>query len=310
MEKKIKNIGLLGSITHDEITLPSGKIFKGLGGILYPASVLCGLDKKVTLMTHLAEELVPSVLSLEKDWSTINFNGVKRVPGPGNRVKLYYSEQEERQEIMESVVLPLEPRKILSKLPDIDFLVLLMISGMDITLKDWNKVKEKATCPLWMDIHSLALSPEVGKFRKYSPITNWRDWVRGVDYVQANRKEAASMMGYPDINPSEEELSLFGKSVLKQGVRAFFITLSKDGLLVVTPQGAQKLKPEGSNKVVDTTGCGDVFCGAAVSQLLEGKNVMDAVVFGLELATRAVRRSGIREIFEMTKEFKRGSHEK
>ncbi|MFO7979867.1 MAG: PfkB family carbohydrate kinase [Candidatus Aminicenantes bacterium] len=309
MKKNSKNIGLLGSITHDVITLPSGKIFKGLGGILYPASVLCGLDKNVTLMTHLAEELVPSVLSVLKGWSTINFNGVKRVPGPGNRVKLYYSEQEERQEIMESVGPPLEAEKILNKLPDINFLVLLMISGMDITLRDWNKVKEKAACPLWMDIHSLALSPEVGEFRKYSPITNWRDWVRGVDYVQANRKEAASMMGCHDKNPSEEEFSIFGESVLKQGVRAFFITLGKDGLLVVTPQGAKKMKPEGSNKVVDTTGCGDVFCGAAVSQLLEGKDIMDAVGFGLELATRAVERSGIRETFEMTQEFKRGSHE-
>lgn len=299
-----KTIGLLGSITHDVITFSSGKTTEGWGGILYPASVLCGLGRDVCLMTNLAEEMAPSVSQLIKDWPTLHVEQRETVPGPGNRVNLFYPERGERQEILNSVVPPLEPERILNKLHDIDFLVLLMISGMDITLKDWNKVKEKAQCPIWMDVHSLALSPVIGRSRKYSSITHWREWVSGVDYVQANRKETASMMGCPEEKPNEKELSLFGKSVLKQGVKAFFITLGKDGLLVVTSEGNKNMKPKETGKAVDTTGCGDVFCGAAVSELLDGKQLLDAVQFGLKLASQAAARSGVQETYHMAKEFR------
>jgi hypothetical protein len=309
MKKNIKNIGLLGSITHDVITFPDGKISQGLGGILYPASVLCGLERQVSLITNLAEELAPHVFSLKKHWPTMDLDEVKIVPGPGNKVNLYYPEEGERREILESVVPTLDAEMILNRLSDKNFLILLMISGMDITLEDWNKIKERAECPIWMDVHSLTLSPELGRFRKYVLLTNWPDWVRGVDYVQVNKKESASMIGCPEKDPDEKQLYRFGESVLRQGVRAVFITLGKEGILVITAQGAAKMKFMESNKVVDTTGCGDVFCGAAVSQLMDGKDVMDAVDFGLELATRAVGRSGVKETFEMTKGFKRGLHE-
>jgi len=306
MKKNSKNIGLVGSITHDVITLPSGKIRKGLGGILYPASVMCGLGKKVLLMTHLAEELNPLVLGLLKEWLCVDLNGIKRVPGPGNRVNLYYPEEGERQEILESVVPSLKPDDVLGSLNRIHFLVLLLISGLDITLRDWEIVKQRAQCPIWIDIHSLALSPELGQFRKYRALHDWKEWVRGVDYVQANQKEAACMLGHPGKKPNDKELISLGESILKQDAKAVLITLGEEGVLVVTPEEIRKMKPDASDRVMDTTGCGDVFCGAAVSQLMEGKPVMEAADFGLELASMAVGRAGIRETLVMTKGFMRG----
>ncbi|MFW6124295.1 MAG: PfkB family carbohydrate kinase [Acidobacteriota bacterium] len=315
MKKADKKIGLTGSITHDLITLPSGSKIESLGGVLYPASVLCGLERQVCLIINLAEELAPSVLSLKKEWLNREFNEVKMVPGPGNRVNLYYPRKGERQEILESVVPPLEPKWIISRLPDIDFLILLMISGLDIKLRDWNKIKEKAECPIWMDIHSLVLSPELGRLRKYISLPNWRDWVRGIDYLQANKQEAACMMGSPEKNPNEKELYSLGESALEEGIKAVFITLGEEGILVVTPQESRKLKSTESNKVADTTGCGDVFCGAVVSRLMEGEEVLKAGEFGLKLASEAVKTRGVQETFKMVQEFsflnsKRGFHEK
>jgi len=294
----------MGSITSDMITLPSGKTKKGLGGVLYPASVLCGLDKEVTLITNLAEELAPFVSRSIKNWSTLHLDGVLKVPGPGNRVNLFYPEKGERQEILDSVVPSLEPQRIINRLPDIDFLILLMISGLDITLENWDKIKEKAGCPIWMDIHSLALSPELGRLRKYVSLTLWPEWVQGVDYLQANRQEVASMLGYPEKDIHEKDLYSFGESVLKQGIKAVFITLGEQGILVCTSQGMKKMRPDDSDSVVDTTGCGDVFCGAAVSMLSEEKKVMEAVRFGLKLASRAAGNTGIQETFKMAQELK------
>ncbi|MBD3413665.1 MAG: hypothetical protein GF421_04435 [Candidatus Aminicenantes bacterium] len=303
MKKPYKPIGLLGSITRDVISFSSGKVNKGLGGVLYPASVLCGLQKNVCLMTNMAEDLASDVFRMVQCWPTMQLSEIKRVSGPGNRVHLFYPEQGERQEVLKSAVPPLKPERIINRLPGLDFLVLLMISGLDITLKNWNKIKKKAKCPLWMDVHSLALSPELGQIRKYTSIENWPEWVSGVDYVQANQKEAASMMGHPERNPDEEELSFFGQSVLKQGVKAVFITLGEKGILVISPEGNRMMRSDENSDVVDTTGCGDVFCGAAASVLAEGRKVTDAVRFGLKLASRAAGRAGIQDTYQMAQEF-------
>ncbi len=304
MKRKGKKIGLIGSITHDVITFASGEKDSGLGGVLYPASVLCGLEKEVFLTANLAEELTSPVTALLKDWPTINLEGVKMVPGRGNRVNLFYRREGERQEILDSVVPPLEPERVINRLPEMDFLILLMISGLDITLEGWNRVKEKAECPVWMDVHSLSMSPELGKVRKYIPLPDWPEWAKGVDYLQANKQEAACMMGCPDKDPDEKEIADFGKSVLKRGVRAFIVTLGEEGILVLTSEGTRKMKPDQSSEVKDTTGCGDVFCAAAASRLEEGKDVWDAVRFGLKLASTAVGKAGIRETYKMTQEFK------
>jgi sugar/nucleoside kinase (ribokinase family) len=304
MKRPEKKIGLIGSITHDVITFPSGAKDSGLGGVLYPASVLCGLEKEICLTANLAEELASPVNALLKDWPTIDIEGVRTVPGRGNQVNLFYQNEGERQEILESVVPPLEPERVISRLSDMGFLILLMISGMDITLEDWNRIKEKARCPVWMDIHSLALSPELGKVRRYIPLPDWPEWAKGVDYLQANRKEAACMMGCPDKNPDENEIAVFGESVLKRGVRAFIVTLGEEGILILTSEGARKMKPDESAEVKDTTGCGDVFCAAASSRLGEGKDIWEAVRFGLKLASTAVGKAGIRETFKMTQELK------
>ena len=304
MKSQGKRIGLIGSITHDVITFPSGEKDSGLGGVLYTASVLCGLEKEVYLIANLAEELASPVTALLKEWPSINLEDVRTVPGRGNRVNLFYRREGERQEILESVVPPLAPEWIMNRLADIDFLILLMISGMDITIKDWNRVKEKAECPVWMDIHSLALSPELGKVRRYIPLPDWPEWVKGVDYLQANRQEAACMMGCPDKNLDEKEIAVFGESVLERGVRAFIVTLGEEGILVLTSEGYRKIRPNESAEVKDTTGCGDVFCAAASSRLGEGKDMWEAVRFGLKLASTAVGKAGIRETFKMTQELK------
>ncbi len=315
MEEADRKIGLIGSITYDVITLPSGSLIESLGGVLYPSAVLCGLEKEVFLIANLAEGLASLVSSVLENWRSIHVEGVQKVPGPGNRVSLFYPREGERKEVLESVVPSLEPGWILSRLPDVDFLVLLMISGLDIKLRDWNEIKEKAECPIWMDVHSLALSPELGRFRKYVSLTEWPEWIRGIDYVQANRQEAACMMGCPEKKPDERELNVFGESILNQGVKAVFFTLGEEGILVGTPQGFTKMASKDSDEVADTTGCGDVFCSATVSRMMEGEEVLGAAEFGLKLASKAVRTRGVQETFKMVQEFnflnsKRGFHEK
>ena len=295
--------GLIGTITHDEITFESGQRITGLGGVLYQAAVLCGLGEDAYLYTSLGEELADEVNRMVKDWPTLRKKGIRQVPGPGNLVHLHYPEKGERIEVLKSVVPPLRPEPVIEDLRELEMLILVVNSGFDIELSGWRQLVRSASCPVWMDIHSLCLSRELNVPRKYLPTSEWKKWAEGVSFLQANVKEVASMRGFPDQVPSEDGLLQFGESAFDLGVKAVYLTLGKEGVFVMKPGNSLKISAPQTEAVVDTTGCGDVFCSGAAVELVSGKDPFEAARFGLDLASKAVEVKGIEETFSLVREY-------
>lgn len=296
--------GLIGTITYDFIASESGMLSEGVGGVLYQAAALCGLGKKVTLFTNLGLELVPETEKIIESWPTLTREGINHVPGPGNQVHLFYPERGERVEVLKSVVPPLNPDQIIKDLPEFAMLMLVINSGFDIELEDWRKIVEAASCPIWIDIHSLPLAKQLNTPRKYLPLPEWKEWTKGVSFLQANATEVASMLSHPELAASEIELHHFGKMALESGVKAVFITLGKEGILVAASDKSKKISSVDVKEVVDTTGCGDVFCAATAVKLAEGKDPFEAACFGLLLATKATRIKGIEETYTLTRDYR------
>ena len=291
------NFGLIGTITSDVITFDSGRSIKGIGGILYQAAVLCGLREDVCLYTNLGEELALEVEEIIKSWSTLQRDGINRVPGPGNQVHLHYPEGGERVETLRSVVPPLNPRQIIEDMDKLKMLVLVVNSGFDIEISDWRKIVHSASCPIWLDIHSLPLSRKLNTPREYLPLPEWREWAEGVSFIQANTIELASMLGHPDKVPARAEIFEFSKMAFELGIKAVFVTLGKDGVLALMKGESKNIADSAAKEVVDTTGCGDVFCIGTVVELAAGKDPLTSAAFGLRLASEAVGVKGIEETF-------------
>lgn len=293
----IEKIGLIGTITFDRITHESRPAWEGIGGVLYQSAVLCALGKEVFLYTNLGQDLVPEVERIIGNWTYLRRQGINPVPGSGNQVHLHYPENGERIEVLKSVVPPLNPAQILRDLPQLGMLILVLNSGFDIALGDWQRIVHSATCPIWLDIHSLSLSKKLNVPRIYKPLTDWAEWEEGITYIQANSKETASMLSYPEEDPSRQEILDFGERAFDSGIEAAFITLGKEGVLVMTPNGSKKISSRQVDEVVDTTGCGDVFCGGTVAALAKGKDPFQAAAYGLRLASKAVKARGVEETF-------------
>lgn len=289
--------GLIGTITYDRISYESKPPWKGLGGVLYQAAVLCALGKEVFLYSNLGQELIPGVDKIIKNWPKIRRKGITPVPGPGNRVHLHYPQSGERVEILKSVVTSLNPSLIIGDLHKFEMLILVLNSGYDIKLKDWRKIVYRTSCPIWLDIHSLPLSKELNVPRRYLFLPGWKEWMEKVTFIQANAKEMASILGHPEKEPSETELLHFGEKAFDSGTKAVFVTLGKKGVMVVSPEGSKKICSLRVKEVVDTTGCGDVFCGGTAAKLAEGMTPFEAAAFGLELAANAVSARGIEETY-------------
>ena len=192
---------------------------------------------------------------------------------------------------------------MIEDLPELGMLILVVNSGFDIRLSDWRQIVRSASCPIWIDVHSLCLSRELNVPRKYLPTIEWKKWAEGVSFLQANVKEVASMCGVPDQVPSEDGLLQFGESVFDLGVKAVYLTLGKDGVLVMKPGNFMKISAPQAESVIDTTGCGDVFCSGAAVKLTSGKDPFESARFGLELASRAVEIKGIEETFRLVTKY-------
>lgn len=295
----IERYGLIGTITHDTITTPSGEKILGLGGVLYQAAVLCGLGKSVSLFTHLGVNLASSVEKVTAEWQTLDKGGIRLVPGPGNLVHLDYPPQGERIEILKSVVPPLSPEIILPELSGFNILVLIINSGFDLVLEDWKKIRDATTCPIWLDIHSLLLTKQLHIPRRYHPLEVWREWTKGVDYIQANTTEVAALLGNPDQSFSDDELREFAALTFQNGTQAMFIAKGEKGVLVLTPNRLETVSAGEAQQVADTTGCGDVFCAGAVIKLLEGLNPFEAAAYGIRLAAAATGVRGIEATYTL-----------
>ena len=293
--------GLIGTISRDEITCPDGRRLEQLGGILYQAAALCALGEKTVVFANLAEGLAAEVEPLLAAWPTFSRKGLASVTGPGNRVNLFYPPRGERREVLSSAVPALEPGRIVPGLRRIDFLLMVVNSGFDLSLESWRRVVDAASCPVWFDIHSLTLQPSLGVERAYRPIPGWKDWARGTDYLQANRQEIACMLGRPDEEPSAEAIARLCGEALDLGLEAVFVTLGKEGGLVATRRGSPRIGIRDDRTVVDTTGCGDIFAAATASRLARGEDPVSAAAFGLDLASRAAYSAGVREAYDLVR---------
>lgn len=294
----MSRFGLIGTITYDVITIEGKTIHEGLGGILYQAAVLCGLGYEVNLYTNLGRGLETEVQELIKEWRTLDKGSIDMVSGPGNRVFLDYRSGRERIEVLKSVVPPISRDRILKDLPQLDFLVMVLNSGFDMESDEWERVKKKATCPIWLDIHSLPLEKKIGSPREYVSVRDWKDWVEGIDFLQANRAEVAALLGCPGKNLDLAELESFGAMVFKLGVKTIFVTLGEEGVLLMDEKESRSIGAIEGNSVVDSTGCGDVFCGGAAVYLSEGCDPFESAVYGMRIASAAVSTSGVSPMFK------------
>lgn len=296
-----RRFALLGTITYDVITQASGRVLSGEGGILYQAAGLCGLGQHVTLYTHVGRDIFPRVKAVIDRWPTCDSSGLRVVPGPGNHVFLHYPEKGERVEVLESYVLPLQPDRLLKELPGVGFLILVINSGFDIALRDWRRIVRRADCPIWFDVHSLALTLELHRARRYRPLPEWQDWAEGTTYLQANLSEVASMLGAPERIPSYDRLGRFGEQARELGIQAAFITLGAEGVLALLPGRIKRIVSAEAGRVVDTTGCGDIFCAGAAARLASGGDPDEAAAFGVELASEAAGVSGIEQTYSLVR---------
>ena len=113
-----------------------------------------------------------------------------------------------------------------------------------------------------------------------------------IDYIKPNETEAAILSGIQVEDATSAEKA--GQWFLDHGVKTAIITLGEQGSVLVTDGKVAHFAPPQVD-AIDTTGAGDVFSGALMTALSQGKTIEDSIVFANHAAALSVTRLGVIE---------------
>jgi sugar/nucleoside kinase (ribokinase family) len=226
------------------------------------------------------------------------------VPEPNNRVTLRYTSDLRRAEHLSGGVPPWEWHDLEPLVRDLDALYVNFISGFETSLDAIRRIRETFHGPMYVDLHSLFLAVQQDGLRTPQQLPDVGDWFSCFDVVQVNEDE----LGLIGENPME-----VAASAMARGVQLFVVTLAERGAVFFATSHFDFLQARERSRTVsgpirtaridpitvearDPTGCGDVFGGFMVGQLVCGADVESAVRAANAAAARNVQYRGATDL--------------
>jgi len=115
------------------------------------------------------------------------------------------------------------------------------------------------------------------------------DLLSKVSIITPNETEAGMLTGIKVTNKQSAETA--ARALAAKGIETVIITMGAEGALLLYDH-AIRFFPAPVCQAVDTTAAGDVFNGALVVALAEGKGIMEALPFAIQAASISVCRMG------------------
>ena len=120
-----------------------------------------------------------------------------------------------------------------------------------------------------------------------------------LDYIKPNETEASTLAGIEVTGIASAEDA--GRWFIDKGVKTAIVTLGEHGAVLVTNGKTEHFYPP-KVKAVDTTGAGDIFAGALLMAMAEGKPIEEAINFANHAASISVTRRGVISAIPQTSE--------
>ncbi|MCJ7508920.1 MAG: carbohydrate kinase family protein [candidate division Zixibacteria bacterium] len=300
----MRKITVIGSITQDIINLPNGKQTKSFGGIFYNLLTLSYLNPqnaKTCPICNLGENIYEKVIPLLRKRKNIITRGVRKSRGENNEVHLFCRKSGKRKEFLLSLVPPLNFSQIKPYLNS-DLILVNFISGFDLSLKILEKIRASTTKPVYIDIHSLSLGIKKNGERFPKKPKLWKRYIKCADMLQMNGEEFSILSGRKVKNINQ--IRVWAEKILKLGPKVFIITLGKKGAFMMyrkEDKAEYYFSQNGTDEVVDTVGCGDVFTSAFITSYLQTRNLKSSLDFANKVASFKSTFSGTGNLRELSR---------
>jgi adenosine kinase len=298
------NIVVIGTVNLDTLILPDGKVRQSFGGILYNILSLANLlpsESTIIPVCRVGEAHHVTILSLCKPFPNIRWDQIRKDSSGTNENVITYTSSSTRVEKLTRRVPSLS-------IPDIqpflgaNAILVNFISGVDVSLETLKYIKAHKTGLLAVDVQSLSLDLKEDGTKFLRPIPQWREWLNHIDITKLNENEIKSLSEDTDL--AKEPYIQTALKLIHLGVSVVLITLGPEGSQVIYRDRDKAVYFYASpsvpvDKVVDPTGCGDVFLSAFVAYYVKDPNVLRANLFAHAAASFNARKTGLAGVYDL-----------
>jgi len=282
-----RKIAVIGTINRDTVTRADGSRFEGYGGILYNLAVLSALSPSgisVCPITNVGKDCSRQILDRLAQFAPIESQGVRIVAKPNNHCILRYRDAAAKTEVLKGWVGGVSRRQ-LQRVVDAELILINFISGADISSRNLHWLRDRYEGNIYMDFHSRTLGRRRDGSRLLRRPDDWREYLNCADIAQMNELEFELLSGH-----KADELSCtdFLKRQLGR-TRCLIVTRGSQGCFVVQRMGRTPrftaISAPYMAKVVDTTGCGDIFSAGFIANYLKTGDDIAAARYATKLAS-------------------------
>jgi sugar/nucleoside kinase (ribokinase family) len=281
-------ITVIGHLCLDVIEHPDGTETEHFGGIYFSVVTLATLLKKsdtVQPVFGVGKTEYDALMDRLSAYPNIDPAGIYKFNGPTNRVRLTYATTQQRIECSKHIADPI-PWKKIRPWASANVILINMISGFDLTLETLDTLRMETRddrIPIYFDVHCLPYGVSEDFTRIPRPVDTWRRWLFMLHAVQLNETELS-------ILPAEQtEERSFAKNVLALNTDVLHVTKGERGSVLYTSEHKHIKQTDfpsfDPDKVIDTTGCGDVFGAAYCAYYLRSKDIVASTRFANRAAS-------------------------
>lgn len=244
------------------------------GGIYYSAQQIYKLsssEDEIFLATQIDENTKDYFMPVYSNFKNNFIEMIDTIPS----VKLILSNITERKEIYLN-----RPTKI--NIDAIDFsefnaILVNMITGKDIDVKDLKSIRKKTSAIIYFDVHTLSRPMNDSGTRVFSTLENFDEWAENIDILQANEKEFNT---FGKFNSEYDR----ARNLLQQGVKIILLTKGVLGAKIFYLKNDEMMSCFiSANKLsnANTVGCGDVFGASFFYNYIRNRNVYQSLSFAI-----------------------------
>lgn len=292
-------VAVIGTINRDTIIHVDSKKTESYGGAHYNITALSQLlvdNALIKPCINLGQDIYPQIAGNLARMGNVDISTLNKVRRKNNHCRLRYHDFEKKSEVLSGGV-PSIRFKDLRKALDARIIMVNFVSGRDISLRSLEKLRLDYKGKIYIDIHSLTLGkkPDGGRFLRRP--RNWKRYAACADFLQMNSIEFELLSGK---SAEKDTVTAFFKLFSPSRLKALLVTLGDRGAFFASQFGrgvrCQQVRPPRVGRIMDTTGCGDVFGAGFCSAWIMGSSAMRSAEIAVASATMKTRVRGVENL--------------
>lgn len=282
------SVAVVGAIAFDDIATPGAAVERVLGGSASYAAVAAALLGPVHVTSVVGEDLPEAWLDRLSDRG-VDVRDVQRVLGPNFYWSCRYrANLEDRDTVFSRPgVFTTTPLRVAGAATSASHVFLTASDAAQNRAALGRMPQRRVTM---LDTIEREIVEQRGAL-----LAN----VAEADVVSINEAEARMLAGVEPEADRAEVAARTGALLRGHGAETLLLKHGPDGVSIVDRSGMRRVPAVPDARVVDPTGAGDSFAGAALSALDSGETLDDAVRWGCAVASFAVEGFGLEGLWTL-----------